>query len=110
MSLPTNVRQGGYNSPNAARAWAFLTSVAVGDLAVRLSISQLYFQAGKPLSLDAEIPDHRAFPLYHPSFTLEVPAGNMQDQNSDDYLQHIQDVFGKVQTLLQERLSGEGAY
>ena len=32
-SLP-NVRQGGYNSPNAARAWAFLTSVVVGDLAI----------------------------------------------------------------------------
>ncbi|KAI9568674.1 hypothetical protein HD554DRAFT_2021839 [Boletus coccyginus] len=82
---------GGYNSPNAARAWAFLTSIV----------------AGRPLSLDAEIPDHRAFPLYQPSFTLDVPAGNMQDQNSDEYLGHIEDVFGRVQTILQQRLSGE---
>lgn len=108
MSLPS-VRPGGYHSPNAARAWAFLTSVVVGDWAVRMSISQSCFQAGKPLSLDAEIPDHRAFPLYQPSFTLDVPAGNMQDQNSDEYLQHIEDVFGRVQTVLQERLSRESA-
>jgi hypothetical protein len=38
MPFP-NVRQGGYNSPNAARAWAFLTSVVVGDLAIGTSIS-----------------------------------------------------------------------
>ncbi|KAH0834910.1 hypothetical protein J3R83DRAFT_10558 [Lanmaoa asiatica] len=82
---------GGYNSPNAARAWAFLTSVV----------------AGRPLSLDAEIPDHHAFPLYQPSFTLDVPAGNMQDQNSDEYLQHVEDIFGRVQTVLQQRLTGE---
>jgi len=81
---------GGYNSPNAARAWTFLTSVVVG----------------RPLSLDAEIPDHRAFPMYQPSFTLDVPAGNMQNQNSDEYLQHVQDVFEGVQAVLQQRLSG----
>ncbi|KAN0086043.1 hypothetical protein V8E55_007177 [Tylopilus felleus] len=82
---------GGYNSPNAARAWTFLTSAV----------------SGQRLSLDAEIPDHRAFPLYQPSFTLDVPAGNMQDQNSDEYLQHVKDVFGRVQTVLQQRLSAE---
>lgn len=45
--------------------------------------------------------------MYQPSFTLDVPAGNMQDQNSDEYLQHVQDVFEGVQTILQQRLSGE---
>jgi histone deacetylase 8 len=53
---------GGYNSPNAARAWAYLTSIA----------------AGNPLDLDTHIPDHSAFPMYGPSFTVrsslrEVP-------------------------------------
>ncbi|KAF9237538.1 hypothetical protein BU15DRAFT_48618 [Melanogaster broomeanus] len=81
---------GGYNSPNAARAWAFLTSVV----------------AGKPLSLDIQIPDHRAFPLYQPSFTLDVPAGNMQDQNSPEYLQHVENIYERVQTKLQQRLFG----
>ncbi|KAF9220724.1 histone deacetylase 8 [Gyrodon lividus] len=83
---------GGYNSPNAARAWAFLTSVA----------------AGKPLPLEMQIPDHRAFPLYQPSFTLDVPVGNMQEQNSKEYLQHVEDIYERIQTILQQRLSGEG--
>ncbi|KAF8839677.1 arginase deacetylase [Paxillus ammoniavirescens] len=83
---------GGYNSPNAARAWAFLTSIA----------------AGKPLPLETQIPDHRAFPLYQPSFTLDVPAGNMQEQNSKEYLQHVEDIYERIQTILQQRLSGEG--
>ncbi|THH13393.1 hypothetical protein EW146_g6818 [Bondarzewia mesenterica] len=46
---------GGYNAPNAARAWAYFTSIA----------------RGQPLSLETPIPDHNAFPLYAPSFTLD---------------------------------------
>ncbi|KIJ61496.1 hypothetical protein HYDPIDRAFT_96532 [Hydnomerulius pinastri MD-312] len=81
---------GGYNSANAARAWAFLTSVAVSP----------------PLPLDTPIPDHRAFPLYQPSFTLDVPAGNMQDQNSEEYLQDVETHYERVQAILQ-RISSE---
>jgi histone deacetylase 8 len=66
------------------------------------------FQAGKPLPLETQIPDHRAFPLYQPSFTLDVPAGNMQEQNSKEYLQHVEDIYERIQTILQQRLSGEG--
>ncbi|KAJ7637011.1 hypothetical protein FB45DRAFT_907996 [Roridomyces roridus] len=80
---------GGYNSPNAARAWAYLTSIALGH----------------PLSLDTEIPDHAHFPLYAPSFTLDVPAGNMQDQNSDDYLDTVDSAFESISTILTERLA-----
>ncbi|PCH45034.1 histone deacetylase 8 [Wolfiporia cocos MD-104 SS10] len=65
---------GGYNSPNAARAWTYLTSIALGH----------------PLSLDANIPDHAAYPLYEHSFTLDVPQGNAQDQNSDEYLSEVE--------------------
>ncbi|KAG7094726.1 hypothetical protein E1B28_005546 [Marasmius oreades] len=59
---------GGYHSPNAARAWAYLTSIALD----------------KPLHLDTGIPlTHDEFPLYGPSFTLDVPPGNMEDLNWD---------------------------
>ncbi|KAF9041205.1 histone deacetylase complex protein [Panaeolus papilionaceus] len=64
---------GGYNSPNAARAWAYLTSLALDN----------------PLDLESNIPDHAGFPLYAPSFTLDVPQGNMVDRNSEEYLDAI---------------------
>jgi histone deacetylase 8 len=45
------------------------------------------------------------FPAYAPSFTLDVPAGNMRDLNSDEYLTHVSAVFGAVsQELLERRL------
>ncbi|TFL02091.1 hypothetical protein BDV98DRAFT_592583 [Pterulicium gracile] len=69
---------GGYNSPNAARAWAYLTSIALA----------------RPLPLDTPIPDHPAFPQYAPSFTLDVPAGNMRDMNTDEYLREVEGVVG----------------
>ncbi|KAJ1302205.1 hypothetical protein OPQ81_001030 [Rhizoctonia solani] len=50
---------GGYNSPNAARAWAYLTSIITGH----------------PLSVHDDIPDHGPFLQYAPSFVLDVPAG-----------------------------------
>ncbi|KAF7334219.1 Hist-deacetyl domain-containing protein [Mycena sanguinolenta] len=80
---------GGYDSPNAARAWAYLTSVALGE----------------PLSLDTPIPDHPYFPLYAPSFLLDVPAGNMQDQNSDDYLRAVEEAFDSVVATIGERIA-----
>ncbi|KAG8946740.1 hypothetical protein FRC03_001286, partial [Tulasnella sp. 419] len=64
---------GGYNSPNAARAWAYLTSIACGS----------------PLDIDADIPDHEYFPLYKPSFTLDVPRGSMKDENTSESLAEI---------------------
>ncbi|KAJ7322846.1 hypothetical protein DFH08DRAFT_712298 [Mycena albidolilacea] len=80
---------GGYDSPNAARAWAYLTSVALGG----------------PLSLDTQIPDHPYFPLYAPSFILDVPAGNMQDQNSEDYLCTLDEAFAGVVAEIIERMA-----
>lgn len=59
---------------------------------------------GRPLSLESEIPDHKAFPLYGHSFTLDVPAGNMQDHNSDDYLKSAEESFDLVIRALEERL------
>ncbi|KAH7921557.1 Arginase/deacetylase [Leucogyrophana mollusca] len=79
---------GGYNSANAARAWAHLTSIA----------------AAKPLPLDTEIPDHRAFPLYQPSFTLDIAAGNMQDHNTEEYIQTVEACFENASAVLRSRL------
>ncbi|KAF7979298.1 hypothetical protein HWV62_43012 [Athelia sp. TMB] len=78
---------GGYNSPNAARAWTYLTSVAMGD----------------PLSLESEIPDHKTFPLYAHSFTLDVPAGTMQDTNAEAYLSEVEARFEEVVPLIAAR-------
>ncbi|KAF9561398.1 histone deacetylase complex protein [Agrocybe pediades] len=80
---------GGYNSPNTARAWAYLTSIALDD----------------PLDLSMEIPDHVGFPLYAPSFTLDVPAGNMIDQNYEDYLTKIHANFEGVITALENKFN-----
>ncbi|KAH9855639.1 histone deacetylase 8 [Lenzites betulinus] len=79
---------GGYNSPNAARAWTYLTSIALD----------------RPLSLDADIPDHGAFPIYAPSFILDIPPGNMQDKNTPQYLQHVEDVFSQVINRIRDRV------
>ncbi|PSS03319.1 hypothetical protein PHLCEN_2v3993 [Hermanssonia centrifuga] len=83
---------GGYNSPNAARAWAYLTSIALRNT----------------LPLDADIPDHAAFPLYSPSFTLDVPAGNAPDQNTDEYLDEVEDCFARAAEIIEQKLSVAG--
>ncbi|TFY74746.1 hypothetical protein EWM64_g9264 [Hericium alpestre] len=79
---------GGYNSPNAARAWAYLTSIARGEV----------------LSLETPIPDHGAFPAYAPSFTLDVPPGNARDQNSDEYLSRIEGVYEEITRSIGQRM------
>ncbi|KAF8318797.1 Arginase/deacetylase [Clavulina sp. PMI_390] len=71
---------GGYDSPNAARAWAYLTSVACGS----------------PLALDTSIPEHSAFPQYAPSFMLEVLPGNRLDLNTPEYLTTIENNFNEL--------------
>lgn len=80
---------GGYHNANAARVWTYLTSIALGN----------------PLSLDTEIPDHTGFPLYAPSFILDVPAGNMQDLNTEEDLQLVEACFEKVLGLIKEKIS-----
>jgi histone deacetylase 8 len=60
---------------------------------------------GQSLSLDTEIPDHKAFPLYAHSFTLDVPAGNMQDQNTEQYVTHVELCFEDVFAAMKERMS-----
>ena len=66
-------------------------------------------QLGRPLALDADIPDHAAFPLYAPSFTLDVPAGTAPDQNTDTGLAHAERVFACAADAIRARMEGAGA-
>ncbi|KAI5889109.1 Arginase/deacetylase [Schizophyllum commune H4-8] len=78
---------GGYNHPNAARAYAYLTSIALD----------------RPLPLSTPIPDHTFFPAYAPSFILDVPPSTMQDENTDVYLQKVEAAFQSSAEILRQR-------
>ncbi|KAH9956155.1 histone deacetylase 8 [Russula dissimulans] len=80
---------GGYSIVNTARAWALLTSVA----------------CGVPLALDTPIPHHAGFPLYAPSFILDVPPSNVRDENTDDYLKKVDTTFEHVAEILRTQLA-----
>ncbi|OJT14829.1 Histone deacetylase 8 [Trametes pubescens] len=99
---------GGYNSPNVARAWTYFTSIAVKQSSICMRSTTLMVrmvaQLDHPLSLEADIPDHSAFPLYAPSFILDVPPGNTQDQNTAEYLQHAENVFAQITETIRDRV------
>lgn len=71
---------GGYHSANAARAWTYLTSIALN----------------RPLQADMAIPEHASWPRYAPSFTLEIERGNMSDENGIGYLGQVDEMFAKL--------------
>jgi histone deacetylase 8 len=69
---------GGYNHPNAARAWAHLTSIALG----------------RPLPLDTDIPERcQQWELFGPDFTLDISRTNLQDANREEDIAEIERVF-----------------
>ncbi|GAA5967732.1 hypothetical protein JCM11641_005748 [Rhodosporidiobolus odoratus] len=73
---------GGYDSPNAARAWAYLTSIALN----------------RPLPLSTPIPASLPNPLYAtfaPSFQLDVPSSlsSIRDKNTDLSLRRVEAAF-----------------
>ncbi|KAI0301552.1 histone deacetylase complex protein [Multifurca ochricompacta] len=80
---------GGYTLVNTARAWALLTSIA----------------CGAPLALDTPIPPHPGFPMYAPSFILDVPTGNVRDENTDEYLTEVDAIFELVADALLTQLA-----
>ncbi|KZT10434.1 histone deacetylase complex protein [Laetiporus sulphureus 93-53] len=80
---------GGYNSANVARAWTYLTSIALDQF----------------LSLDSDIPDHAAFPLYAPTFTLDVPPGTTPDRNTDEFLAEIDALFRRISEIIRNRMA-----
>ncbi|TPX42106.1 hypothetical protein SeMB42_g01200 [Synchytrium endobioticum] len=62
---------GGYTIRNVARCWAYETAVALGE------------------ALPEEIPYNDYFQYYGPDYRLDVPANNMENQNSREYLDKI---------------------
>lgn len=73
QNLPTIVLGGGgYNFPNTARYWTYLTSIILG------------------CDLNEDIPDcSEYFPNYAPSYELSVEAGNQRDLNDKKYLSDV---------------------
>ncbi|SGY93162.1 BQ5605_C037g11575 [Microbotryum silenes-dioicae] len=84
---------GGYESANAARCWAYLTSVALG----------------RPLPLETEIPsslESAEYELYQDSFTLDAPEGQRKDMNTEDKVRRVEEVFRAYKEKLEERYRG----
>jgi histone deacetylase 8 len=57
---------------------------------------------GCPITLDSDIPDHMAFPIYAPTFTLDVPKGNMHDWNTSQYLDDTAHIFGNICSIIKK--------
>ncbi|KAJ3195601.1 hypothetical protein HK101_011664 [Irineochytrium annulatum] len=66
---------GGYTIRNVARAWTYETAVAIGQ------------------TLPSEIPYNDYFQYYGPDFRLDVPASNMENLNTREYLEKIKYAF-----------------
>jgi histone deacetylase 8 len=62
-------------------------------------------QTSRPLPLSIPVPDHAFFPLYAPSFTLDVPQGNMQDLNTNSYLCEVERCFENVLRELEPKMT-----
>jgi histone deacetylase 8 len=43
--------------------------------------------------------------MYAPSFTLDVPAGNVRDENTDEYLTELDILFEHVAETLRNQLA-----
>jgi len=72
---------GGYNFANTARCWTHLTGLALG------------------MPLEEDIPEHRFFPKYGPTYELHIDAGGRVDLNDKEYLE---EVFTTVQDNLKK--------
>ncbi len=75
---------GGYNKPNVARCWTYLTAVILG----------------KKDELDSDIPEHEYFEAYGPGFELEILPGLKVDKNGGEYVEKVlKEVLGKLLTV-----------
>ncbi|GLV35263.1 Histone deacetylase 1 [Carabus blaptoides fortunei] len=91
LQLPTLfLGGGGYNFPNTARHWTYLTSIIVGQ------------------NLPVDIPDESEyFTKYGPDFELDIPAGNLKDTNSVEYLDNIIDTITETRSSMRRAFSNE---
>lgn len=62
---------GGYTTRNVARTWAYETAIATGE------------------ELGPYLPFNDYFEYFGPEFKLDVPPNNMDNQNSQKYLDGI---------------------
>lgn len=80
---------GGYLNPNAARCWSYLTAIALGRIEI---------------NVETEIPTEiDEYEVFKPSFTLDVPMGNMRDQNSEEKLLEVENAFKKYAEELSKK-------
>lgn len=107
---------GGYSSVNAARGWAYLTSVAVRlevDGHLGLDADQIV-QLGRPLDLSSAIPQSEPFhDDYGPSFILDVTAseGLAVDENGslkEGRIREVVEVMRGHAEVLRRRYSKVG--
>ncbi|TPX62073.1 hypothetical protein PhCBS80983_g00635 [Powellomyces hirtus] len=62
---------GGYTVRNVARAWCYETSLAVG------------------VDVNEDLPFHEYYEYYTPEYRLDIPASNMENLNTPEYLERI---------------------
>lgn len=65
-------------------------------------------QLGRPLDLDTPVPASiDNFGAFGPSFTLDVPAGNMRDRNTEETLSVVEAAFAGYVAHLAKRYAGK---
>ncbi|XP_070568100.1 histone deacetylase 8-like [Ptychodera flava] len=81
--LPTLiVGGGGYNIPNTARCWAYLTSIIVGQ------------------EIPSEIPEHEYFTEYGSDYQLEIEPSHRKNHNDGEYIESLlTTVSGNLQKI-----------
>ena len=78
---------GGYHGPNTARVWSLLTAVALE----------------RDLPPTTPVPNQlKSWPSFGPTYTLDVPSGEMSDRNDEAYLQHVETIFAAHAESLRE--------
>lgn len=78
---------GGYNFPNAARLWAFLTSIIVGeqiseDIPETSEVNNIYIHIFLRFLV-------QFFTAYGPTYELKIDAGNQKDYNTQSYIDNL---------------------
>lgn len=68
---------GGYTIRNVARTWAYETAVLLG------------------VELDAQLPYNDYYDFYGPEFLLDVPPSNMDNTNTQEYLEKVRARVGE---------------
>jgi len=103
---------GGYNSPNAARAWAYFTSIALGR---PLAVTSMLPMTVKLPEAESSNGDRQQSEVTHipetceywdefrPSFTLDILPGLRRDENSEEDIQKIERTFAEYAAKLRQR-------